>query len=206
MKKLASILILSSVLITSTVFAAPYKDGFNVMDIKSTESSTKEWTINFSKQVDNSLAISNNIYITDEDNKKIATKVELLNDKSKVKVTPLINYQINKEYRLYIEDNLKVIGQNIYLKRAEVMPFKYVSSNQEEYIKNIRVDYNSMVSNIIVVCNTEVFKVMINGKPAHYDGNYIYSLGIASLDRNNSLEIKVYNDKDILLEAKIHKI
>ncbi len=106
---------------------------------------------------------------------------------------------------MYIEDNLKASEKNIYLKRAEVMTVKYTSSKQEKSIKNIRVDYNPIVSNVIVKCDGEVFKVAINGKEAHYEGDYTYSLGIAALGRSEKIDIKVYDDKDILLEVKTYE-
>lgn len=201
MKKIISMWMIIIFLTSFTSVAAEIKEGYYIRDLKETDNNYKSWIIEFNKDLDKEFVTKEHIYITNSENERIETDIEILKEKFKVKIKPFSKYELGKEYRLYIENNLKVLGKEIYLNQSQVMPFKYNLSVERDYIKNININYHPMISNVLVKGNSEVFEVIINGERAHYEGELTYSLGLLGYNKGDKLEIKAYDDKDNLLET-----
>lgn len=99
----------------------------------------KEWTIEFNMPIDESTAITDNIFIMDHKLEFLA--IELSVAKDKVVVKPLKPYEFNKEYTLYI-DNVKGNNGN-HLKKNISLNFEVIqeenSSSDELTIANISI-------------------------------------------------------------------
>lgn len=77
-----------------------------------------------------------------------------------------------------------------------------------EHLTSIKVDVNSLVSNVTVKTSNFVATVKINDKQMHYQGNGIYELSVPALKRGQTIKIEAYAtyEDNSLLERINHKV
>lgn len=192
-------------MLVTTAGAVPAKSGFELQTLKSTVQINKSWTITFSQAVDQTTAQTANIYLTDENNTVVASKLSVSSDELSIAVAPLSNYTANKEYRLYISDKLKAKQSGKFLSKAMVMPFKAVTAAPADYLTSVSANYSNMVSNIKVTATADVYTVKVNGVEMHYEGANSYTLGV-KVSKGSTVSITAYDDKDQLLQTKSFKV
>ena len=89
---------------------------------QTTNNLQKPWNVKFSLPVSEDDIDGNTIYITETDNKKIKSSIDISKDALVVTITPFNKYVVGQEYRLYITDNI-YSKSNQRLSKAIVMPF-----------------------------------------------------------------------------------
>ncbi|MEN6351720.1 MAG: Ig-like domain-containing protein [Syntrophomonas sp.] len=96
---------------------------FEEMDRKTATELNKTWTIKLSQAVASETVKTQNIYVTDDSNETVNTTLSISEDLKSIAVTPATDYTPNKEYRLYISNQLQAKDSLKYLNKSLVMPF-----------------------------------------------------------------------------------
>ena len=123
-RKLSAILCTITLILsfTSSCYAA---DSWSVWESKTTENPSKDWTIEFSSDLNSDSVNSNSIYITDSSDLKIPATISKTSDT--INIAPENSYKSGMDYYLYISKDIKSSnGQN--LKSGFKMPFTYKKS------------------------------------------------------------------------------
>lgn len=204
--QIVALLLTGIMIFPMMVCAAPALTGFSEWEKgkQTTNNLQKPWNVKFSLPVSEDDIDGNTIYITDTDNKKIKSSIDISKDALVVTITPFNKYVVGQEYRLYITDNI-YSKSNQRLSKAIVMPF-IVNDESADYILNVESNHTSIATNIIVKTSADVYDVEINGKESHYEGDDTYSLGFAGLKKGDSIEIKAFGDNENLLQTVSYQI
>lgn len=82
------------------------------------------------------------------------------------------------------------------------------TQQNEDAIKDIKVDLNSLVATVTVTTSDEVALVKLDGKVMHYAGNNVYQLSKAGLNRTQSFTVEAFgtHNSNSLLERKQHQV
>jgi len=115
----------ANVLIENVVGASvgEVQSALEVMTRKTATELNKVWTIKLSQAVDSETVKAQNIYVTDDSNAAVNTTLSISQDLKSIAVTPAANYTPNKEYRLYISNQLQAKDSLMHLNKSLVMPF-----------------------------------------------------------------------------------
>ncbi len=76
------------------------------------------------------------------------------------------------------------------------------------HLTNIKVDVNSMVSNITVRTSNFVAVVKVNGRNMHYQGNNVYELAVPGVKRGDNIKIEAFSsyERGSLIETINHNV
>lgn len=87
-------------------------------------------------------------------------------------------------------------------------PAKQSTEKKPEHLTTIKVDVNSLVSNVTVKTSNFVATVKINGKRMHYQGKNVYELSVPALKTGQTIKVEAYAtyEDNSLLEQINHKV
>ncbi|RXJ01648.1 hypothetical protein DS745_09205 [Anaerobacillus alkaliphilus] len=76
------------------------------------------------------------------------------------------------------------------------------------HLTNVKVDVNSMVSNVTVKTSNFVAVVRVDGKKMHYQGNNVHELAVPGLKRGNTIKIDAFSsyERGSLIETINHNV
>ena len=123
-RKLSAILCTISLIVSfsASSYAA---DSWSAWESKTTKNPNKEWTVEFSSDLDANSVNSDSIYITNGSDLKIPATISTTSDT--INIAPKNSYESGMDYYLYISKDIKSIdGQN--LESGFKMPFTYENS------------------------------------------------------------------------------
>jgi hypothetical protein len=151
-------------------------DGI-LWETKFTDNPFKEWTIKFNLPVDFSSVNDKNVYITNQKEKLIPTKVKAATDKKSITVSPqqhFEGYEQGMTNYLYISKNIRSEKER-NLKNNIKVPFVYNKKNSEYiYYFNMTPDYEFYNSD---QDSYRIFK-MKDGKREKISNNAAYALTV----------------------------
>lgn len=175
-----------------------------ILDFKPITDPEKPWTITFNDDVSKQADL-NSIRITSNDKVNHAISITISADLKKVIVKPLNPYHFGTDYTLIIPKGFES-AKGEKLKADVTLPFKL----QGIHIQTIDANWNALATNVIVQGSTNVAKVTasLNGTPEKTLNRLgtEFSRGIQGLLPGDPLTIRVYDEKDILLETQTYTV
>lgn len=82
----------------------------------------KSWSITFNHPINKGSVKKENVYIIDQNGKRISTSLKVSGDDNKLNISPNTPYLKDKTYFLHIKGNLRS-GEKLYLNQHTIMPF-----------------------------------------------------------------------------------
>ncbi|MBE4907104.1 Ig-like domain-containing protein [Bacillus luteolus] len=182
-----------------------------------TSNPNKEWTVSFNMAVSPATVSANTIYIVDENNKKIPSKLLVGKDGLSVTVTPRTSYIEGAQYYLIVDDALRST-KKLFLWADTVMPFKYKKSNATSTrakeqagedkkpaaaISSISVKskhFTYLSEFTVQTTNNSIVKIIIEGSEMQYEGNNTFTANLAGIKSGDKLSIKGYNSENKVVE------
>lgn len=161
----------------------------------------KVWCIKFNKNIDES-SMSSNIYIVDGSNNKIDTNLKLLSDKKTVEISAIKEYEVNKSYKIYVNNVKGEKGDK--LSKQIIYSFKLEALNGNDI--SIKTSTSALLTYIQISTSKEVFKVTVNNIEMKYEGNNNYALGLPNIGEGKKVIIQIFDKNNKLLDKKEHII
>ncbi|MCB2289301.1 hypothetical protein LGK97_05925 [Clostridium sp. CS001] len=190
--------------INTNFIAATTYTNINAKEI-SNESIIKDakkvWRIKFNKNIDESSMLSN-IYVVDSSNNKIGTNLKLLSDKKTVELSAIKEYEVNKSYKIYVNDIKGENGER--LSKQVIYSFKLEELNGNDI--SIKTNISTLLTYIQINTSKEVFKVTVNNIEMKYEGNNNYALGLSDIGVGKKVIIQIFDKNNKLLDKKEHII
>lgn len=202
-KKLSVILFVSVLCISSAPLVLA-EDDVHQWDKGETNDPKKVWTIEFNQPLKSSKVRSTTVYVKDENNRNFSTTVTLSTDKKSITVTPRKDYEIGKEYKLYIDDSIGSETDKT-LEKSIVFPFTISGSgdtskeedkpNPEEsnLVKNVNINLTPYAALITLSTDSSIARVMAGTNEMHYEGNNQFSAGIVGLKVGETVKIRAFD-------------
>lgn len=196
-KKL-TVFLFACLLCISLAPSALAKDSIHEWDRGETKDTKKVWTIKLNEPIKSSKVRSTTVYVKDENNKKLSTKVTLSSDKKSITVTPTKDYEIGKVYKLYLDDAIRSESDKS-LKETIVFPFTILGEKEEpqdeesKLVTKVEFNRTSYATMVTLLTDDTIARVTVNSNDMHYEGNNQYSAGIAGLEAGDTVEIRAYD-------------
>lgn len=189
-KKL-SVFLFVFVLCISSVSLVLAKSDINEWDKGETNDPGKVWTIEFNQPLNAAKVSSTTVYVKDEKNRKFSTTVTLSSDKKSITVTPKKDYEIGKEYKLYIDDSIGSESDKL-LEKTVVFPFS-IAGEESSMVKNVNIQHTPYATMVSLSTDHTIARVTVDSTEMHYEGNNQYSAGIAGLEAGDTVKIRAFN-------------
>ncbi len=217
-KKL-SVVLLVSVLCVSTAPLVLAEGDVQEWDNGETNDPKKVWTIDFNQPLKSAKVRSTTVYVMDEKNKKFSTTVKLSTDKKSITVTPKRNYEVGKEYKLYIDDSIGSESDKT-LEKSIVFPFTILKEDEvpkeveepkieepivveppgegnklenSNLVNNVNMNLTPFATLISLSTDYSIARVMAGTTEMHYEGNNQFSVGIAGLEQGDTVNIRAFD-------------
>ncbi|QOR66339.1 Ig-like domain-containing protein [Cytobacillus suaedae] len=212
-----TILFVLGVLFIPTIFSMTE----NELPLQTTTDSKKEWTVSFNMEVHPSTVSSNTIYIIDERDKKVPTKLSVDKNGQSVVIAPIRSYKEGTRYYLFIKESLRS-ERKLFLNKDTIMPFEHVkdeknskkkenetkaTSKDKESKLTISVKHHTYLSELKATSiDNSISKILIGNNEMHYDGDNKYSLNLAGVKSGDKLSIKAYNSDNRIVERLTYEV
>ncbi len=188
--------------------AAPIPAGFDVWDTRTTDDILKSWTIKFNKPAASTTVNDTSIFITDADNRPLATILSVSGDGASVTVRPASPYTVGNEYRLYVTKGVCARGaggqKGAPLSKPLALPFTVTF--QGGYIQSVSSVYHTLLTTITVTASKAVHTVSIDGADMQYLGDNKFRLGVPGLAPGATVSIKAYDGSGSLLVVQDYTV
>ncbi len=175
--------------------AASIPAGFEVWDSRTTDDILKSWTIKFNKPAEQTTVNGTNIFVTDADNRPLATILSVSGDGASVTVRPASPYTVGNEYRLYVTKGVCARGaggqKGAPLSKQLALPFTIAF--QGGYIQSVSSVYHTLLTSITVITSKDVHSVSIDDTDMQYLGGNKFKLGIPGLAPGATVVIRAYD-------------
>ncbi|WP_027626174.1 Ig-like domain-containing protein [Clostridium lundense] len=175
-------------LLFGAILIAPIK----VFAIDNSKLSSKEvskdkiWMIRFNIKLDSN-TINNSVIVKDLSGNKINIKLKLSDDGKTILVYPPVNnYDINKEYILYVEDNIKSVNSR-KLKSGAIVNFFVKDNTSSSGSSSGSSNGGSSTSSINAIAKVEVSPVMKNFKVINIKSSNNSNIKKFKIEGNNNL-------------------
>ncbi len=192
------------------------------LQLQVTSDPNKEWTVTFNMAVSPATVSANTIYIIDENDKKVPSKLLVGRDGLSVTVSPQSSYKEDTRYYLTVEDSLRST-KKLFLWADTVMPFEYkrsVSSTGTSGKSNedkkpieqssgliVKVKHFTYLSEFTVqTSNNSIVKIVIDGTEMQYEGNNTFTVNLAGIKSGKKLSIKGYNVENKVVESLSYEV
>ncbi len=116
------------------------KNDFSGWIELTTQDRDKEWTIQFDDALNEDTVTSDNIYIKDSDDNVIKTKLSISSDEKAVTIKPVVAYNPNKRYYIYVSKNIKS-DKNVKLEKEINISFRVEVKDDNEPIDEEIIGY-----------------------------------------------------------------
>lgn len=205
-KKLcAALLIIVSCLVWAVpAQAATIPEGFHNWLLQTTTDTRKAWTVTFSAPMDPAVLKKSNFYITDNNNTLLSTTLTQSADGSSVLVKPVSAYIPGNKYWLFITGDITFEDGAHHLSKPIAMPF--IVMKPDSKISSVTDNYSSLLTTFTVTTSSDVFSVKIDQQAMLYQGNNMFSLGVAGLKLGGKVTIAAYDSNGKLLQSQTYII
>lgn len=162
-------------------------------------SKDKTWMIKFNIKLDTN-TINNSVCVKDLSGNKINVNLKLSDDGKTILVyPPTSNYEVNKEYTLYVENNIKSISGS-KLKSGAELSFLIRSNNSGSGSSSSGTSSTNAIAKVEVSPAMEAFKVITiknsnnsNIKKFKIDGNNnLFDIGKSAFSIVNDNKVTIY--------------
>jgi hypothetical protein len=186
---------------TKCIAATTYANTKEINSESIIKDSKKVWCIKFNKNIDES-SMPSNIYIVDGSNNKISTNLKLLSDKKTVEISVIKEYEVNKSYKIYVNNIKDEKGKE--LSKQVIYSFKLEELSGNDI--SIKTNISALLTYIQISTSKDVFKVTVNNVEMKYEGNNNYELGLPNIGEGKKVTIQTFDKNNKLLEKREHII
>jgi hypothetical protein len=186
---------------TKCIAATTYANTKEINSESIIKDSKKVWCIKFNKNIDES-SMPSNIYIVDGSNNKISTNLKLLSDKKTVEISVIKEYEVNKSYKIYVNNIKDEKGKE--LSKQVIYSFKLEELSGNDI--SIKTNISALLTYIQISTSKDVFKVTVNNVEMKYEGNNNYALGLPNIGEGKKVTIQTFDKNNKLLEKREHII
>lgn len=190
-------LVFSTGIYTNCIAATSYTQTEEINNVATINDTKKVWSIQFNKNIDES-SIPSNIYIVDGINNKIDINSKLLSDKKTVEISVVKEYEVNKSYKIYINNIKSEKGEEL----SKQVIYSFMVEPLNSNIVSIKTNVSVLLTYIQINTSKEVFKVTVNNVEMKYEGDNNYTLGLQNIGEGDNAIIKTFDGNNKLLEQK----